>query len=283
MKKLSFVIPCYCSEKSIKKVVDDIIKTVENDGRYTYEIICVNDCSKDDTYSVLVDLAHNSKVKVLNMAKNFGQHSALMAGFNEVTGDIVVCLDDDGQNPPSEMFRLIDKLEEGYDLVSARYKEKKSTLFRKIGSKVSFFMSTHLVGMPKGIELNSYCVCQRFVIDEVVKYKNAYPFVHGLMLRATRNVANVYIDHQDRATYVGVVNIFIALLCSIILIIQFAMGILLNYSLFIAINVVLFLTGELMFFVGLLGEYIGRMYICINNAPQYVIKEKINIENKEEE
>ena len=98
MKKLSFVIPCYCSEKSIKKVVDDIIKTVENDGRYTYEIICVNDCSKDDTYSVLVDLAHNSKVKVLNMAKNFGQHSALMAGFNEVTGDIVVCLDDDGQN-----------------------------------------------------------------------------------------------------------------------------------------------------------------------------------------
>lgn len=85
------------------------------------------------------------------------------------------------------------------------------------------------------------------------------------------------------ATYVGVVNIFIALLWSIILIIQFAMGILLNYSLFIAINVVLFLTGELMFFVGLLGEYIGRMYICINNAPQYVIKEKINIENKEEE
>ena len=111
--------------KKYKKVVDDIIKTVENDGRYTYEIICVNDCSKDDTYSVLVDLAHNSKVKVLNMAKNFGQHSALMAGFNEVTGDIVVCLDDDGQNPPSEMFRLIDKLEEGYDLVSARYKEKK--------------------------------------------------------------------------------------------------------------------------------------------------------------
>ena len=191
MKKLSFVIPCYCSEKSIKKVVDDIIKTVENDGRYTYEIICVNDCSKDDTYSVLVNLAHNSKVKVLNMANPFGQHSALMAGFNEATGDIVVCLDDDGQNPPSEMFRLIDKLEEGYDLVSARYKEKKSTLFRKIGSKVSFFMSTHLVGMPKGIELNSYCVCQRFVIDEVVKYKNAYPFVHGLMFRATRFVVNV--------------------------------------------------------------------------------------------
>lgn len=128
--------------KSIKKVVDDIIKTVENDGRYTYEIICVNDCSKDDTYSVLVNLAHNSKVKVLNMAKNFGQHSALMAGFNEVTGDIVVCLDDDGQNPPSEMFRLIDKLEEGYDLVSARYKEKKAHCFVRLEVKLVFYVYT---------------------------------------------------------------------------------------------------------------------------------------------
>lgn len=71
-------------------------------------------------------------------------------------------------------------------------------MFRKIGSKVSFYVYT-FGWYAKGIELNSYCVCQRFVIDEVVKYKNAYPFVHGLMLRATRNVANVYIDHQDRS------------------------------------------------------------------------------------
>ena len=314
MEKISFVIPCYNSEHTVADVIGRVITTVQNHGGYDYEVVCVNDYSADGTIDVLRKLAkENKKIKVLSFSRNFGQHSALMAGFNYVTGDIVMCLDDDGQNPPEEMFRLIDKLKEGYDLVSAKYSKKKHSLFRNFGSKVSSLMSDFLVGKPKDIDLNSFYVFRRFVLDEVIKYKNAYPFVHGLMLRATRNVANVYIDHQDRsygqsgytlkkllglwmngftafsekplrlATYVGVVNIFIALLCSIILIIQFAMGILLNYSLFIAINVVLFLTGELMFFVGLLGEYIGRMYICINNAPQYVIKEKINIENKEEE
>lgn len=311
MKKLSFVIPCYCSEKSIKQVVEEIIFVVKEDGRYDYEIICVNDCSNDGTYNALIELAQNPNVKILNMSKNFGQHSALMAGFNQVTGDIVVCLDDDGQNPPSEMFRLINKLEEGYDLVSAKYKHKKHSLFRKFGSKISFFMSTHLVGMPKGIELNSYCVCRRFVIDEVIKYKNAYPFVHGLMLRVTRNVANVDIDHQDRnygqsgytlkklislwmngftafsekplrlSMYVGVSHIAISVVWGIILLIQYAIGLSMQYTLFILIIILLFLSGEFMCFMGLLGEYIGRMYICINNAPQYVVKEKINIDEKE--
>ena len=129
MKKLSFVIPCYCSENSVGNVISEIIQTVTDDGRYDYEIICVNDYSRDNTLDVLKKLAEeNKKIKVISFSKNFGQHSALMAGFNHAKGDIIVCLDDDGQNPPSEMFKLIDKLEEGYDLVSAKYKEKKHSL-----------------------------------------------------------------------------------------------------------------------------------------------------------
>lgn len=311
METLSFVIPCYCSENSIQHVVNDIIATVESDGRYEYEIICINDGSKDNTYSKLVKLANNPHIKVLNLSKNFGQHSALMAGFNYVTGDIVVCIDDDGQNPPSEMFKLIDKLNEGYDLVSAKYKQKKSSLFRKLGTKISFAMSTHLVGMPKGIDLNSYCVCRRFVIDEVIKYQNSYPFVHGLMLRVTRNIANVYINQRERdyghsgytfkkllglwmngftafsekplrlATYTGGLNICIAFIWSLILIIKYAIGVTLSYHFFAIVNLILFMFGFNMCLIGLLGEYIGRTYICINNAPQYVIKEKINIKTKE--
>jgi undecaprenyl-phosphate 4-deoxy-4-formamido-L-arabinose transferase len=199
MKKLSFVIPCYCSEKSVGGVIDEIITTVTNDGRYDYEIICINDFSKDNTLSVLKTLAQeNKKIKVLSFSRNFGQHSALMAGFNHVSGDIVVCLDDDGQNPPSEMFKLIDKLEEGYDLVSAKYKEKKRSLFRRFGTKVSFWMSSTFVGKPKDIDLNSYYVFQSYILRELVKYKNAYPFVHGLILRITRNMANVEIEHKSR-------------------------------------------------------------------------------------
>lgn len=311
METLSFVIPCYCSENSIQHVINDIIATVESDGRYEYEIICVNDNSKDNTYNELLKLAKNPHIRILNLSKNFGQHSALMAGFNYVSGDVIVCIDDDGQNPPSEMFKLIDKLNEGYDLVSAKYKQKKSSLFRKLGTKVSFAMSTRLVGMPKEIELNSYCVCRRFVIDEVIKYQNSYPFVHGLMLRVTKNIANVYINQRERnyghsgytfkkllalwmngftafsekplrlATYTGVFNILIAFIWSLILIVKYSIGTVLNYRFFAMVNLVLFMFGVNICFIGLLGEYIGRIYICINKAPQYVIKEKINIENKE--
>ena len=310
--KLSFVIPCYRSADSVGDVIARIIATVKADGRYDYEVICINDYSPDNTLEVLKEIAAgNPKVKVLALTRNFGQHSALMAGYNHVTGDIVVCLDDDGQNPPEEMFKLIDKLEEGYDLVSARYTKKKHNFIRRMGSKVSFAMSRYLVGMPKDLDLNSYCVFRRFVADEVVKYRNAYPFVHGLMLRITRNIANVDITHQDRqsgtsgytlgkllslwmngftafsekplrlASLLGVSCAAVGFFYSLVIIIRKILNpaIPAGYSSLMA--VVLILCGMIMLLLGLLGEYIGRMYICLNNAPQYAIREKINVDAEE--
>ena len=313
MRKLSFVIPCYHSADSISQVVHEIIKTVETDARFDYEIICINDCSPDNTYQVLRQLSQESlKIKVIDLSRNFGQHSALMAGFNHVTGDIIVCLDDDGQNPPSEMFKLIDKLDEGYDLVSAKYAKKKHSLFRKIGTKISFAMSSYLVGKPKDIDLNSYYVFKRYVLDEVIKYDNPYPFVHGLILRVTRNMANVEIDHKERqsgssgynlkklfglwmngftafsekplriASIIGCICAGLGFLYGLIIIIRKLLNpeILVGYSSMMA--VILFLCGMIMLFLGLLGEYIGRIYISINNAPQYAIRETINISEKED-
>lgn len=313
MRKLSFVIPCYRSADSISQVVHEIIKTVESDARFEYEIICINDCSPDNTYQVLKQLSQeNLKIKVIDLSRNFGQHSALMAGFNHVTGDIIVCLDDDGQNPPSEMFKLIDKLDEGYDLVSAKYSKKKNSLFRKIGTKISFAMSSYLVGKPKDIDLNSYYVFKRYVLDEVIKYDNPYPFVHGLILRVTRNMANVEIDHKERqsgssgynlkklfglwmngftafsekplriASIIGCICAGLGFLYGLIIIIRKLLNpeILVGYSSMMA--VILFLCGMIMLFLGLLGEYIGRIYISINNAPQYAIRETINISEKED-
>lgn len=313
MRKLSFVIPCYRSADSISQVVHEIIKTVETDERFDYEIICINDCSPDNTYQVLKQLSQeNLKIKVIDLSRNFGQHSALMAGFNHVTGDIIVCLDDDGQNPPGEMFKLIDKLDEGYDLVSAKYSKKKHSLFRKIGTKISFAMSSYLVGKPKDIDLNSYYVFKRYVLDEVIKYDNPYPFVHGLILRVTRNMANVEIDHKERqsgssgynlkklfglwmngftafsekplriASVIGCICAGLGFLYGLIIIVRKLLNpeILVGYSSMMA--VILFLCGMIMLFLGLLGEYIGRIYISINNAPQYAIRETINISEKED-
>ncbi len=314
MRKLSFVIPCYRSADSISQVVHEIIKTVEADARFDYEIICINDCSPDNTYQVLQQLSQESlKIKIIDLSRNFGQHSALMAGFNHVTGDIIVCLDDDGQNPPSEMFKLIDKLDEGYDLVSAKYSKKKHSLFRKIGTKISFAMSSYLVGKPKDIDLNSYYVFKRYVLDEVIKYDNPYPFVHGLILRVTRNMANVEINHQERqsgasgynlkklfglwmngftafsekplriASVIGCICAGLGFLYGLVIIVRKLLNpeILVGYSSMMA--VILFLCGMIMLFLGLLGEYIGRIYISINNAPQYAIRETINISEKEDE
>lgn len=313
MEKISFVIPCYNSEHTLADVIGRVITTVQNHGGYDYEVVCVNDYSKDGTIDVLRKLAkENKKIKVLSFSRNFGQHSALMAGFNYVTGDIVMCLDDDGQNPPEEMFRLIDKLKEGYDLVSAKYSKKKHSLFRNFGSKVSSLMSDFLVGKPKDIDLNSFYVFRRFVLDEVIKYKNAYPFVHGLILRVTRNMANVEIDHQERAeghsgynfkklfglwmngftafsekplrmsTFAGMICAMIGFIFGIYVIIRKILHpeVLAGYSSNMA--VLLLIGGLMMFFLGLIGEYIGRIYICINNAPQFALKDMINIDEDEE-
>ena len=285
------------------------------DGNYDYEIICVNDGSTDGTYAILRKLSKkNCRIKVIDLARNFGQHAALMAAFNYVTGDFVICLDDDGQNPPEEMFSIIDKLEEGYDLVSAKYeKEKKRSLLRRIGSKVSFAMSHYLINMPKDIELNSYYGMKRFVVNEIIKYKNSYPFVHGLALRVTRNIANVSMRHDARtvgtsnytfksllklwlngftafsekplrlAAVTGIICSMLGIVSAIVIIIQRLTGHIQSIGYASMMAALLLFSGIIMMFLGLLGEYIGRMYICINNAPQYAIRETQNIESIIEE
>lgn len=312
MKKLSFVIPCYRSQDTITNVVERVIATVEQDERYDYEIICINDCSPDNTLCVLREIAQNKRIKVIDFSKNFGQHSALMAGFNHVTGDIIVCLDDDGENPPEEMFKLIDKLDEGYDLVSAKYVDESRSFVRTIGTKVSFAMSHYLIGRPKDIDLNSFYVFRRYIADEIIKYKNAYPFVHGLILRVSRNMANVEMKRADRlagesgynfkrllslwmngftafsekplqiASVIGFLSAFIGFAYAIFIVLRriFVPEIAIGYSSIMA--AILFFSGLIMLFLGLLGEYIGRIYICINNAPQYAIREKINFDNEKE-
>ena len=314
MDKLSFVIPCYKSSKMISSVIDRIIQTVKSDGRYTYEIICVNDCSPDDTFLTLKALAENRpQMKVINLARNFGQHAALMAGFHYVTGDIVVCLDDDGQTPPEQVFKLIDKLNEGYDYVAAKYETHHSSMFRRFGTRISYAMTEYLLGKPKNVEMNSYFAVRRFVINEVIRYRNAYPFIAGLILRVTRNVASVYVDHDKRIqgtsgySFIKLLGLWMngftafsekpLRLASIFGFIAAAGGFIfgiwtiikkiinpavpMGYSSLMA--TLLFTIGVNMLFLGLVGEYIGRIYISINNAPQYVVREVVNCEVKEDE
>ncbi len=308
-RKLSFVIPCYGSEKTIEHVVSGIVETVSN--KNPYEIICVNDCSPDNVFSVLKNLASsNSNIKVISFSKNFGQQNALIAGYRFCTGDIVISLDDDGQTDPHFCYTLIDAIGENADVVYARYPQKKHSLFRNFGSKVSKAMSVWLAGWPKTINCTSYFAAKKFIIDEIIRYENPYTFPSGMICRATKNIINVEIEHHIResgksgytlkkllnlwlngftqfsikplrvSTFLGVFIAFIGFIFAIITLIRKIIrpDILAGYSSLMC--VLLVIGGLILMMMGMLGEYIGRIYISLNKAPQYVICETINIEGK---
>ena len=153
---VSFVIPCYRSAATIGDVVEEIDKAMQALPAYQYEVILVNDCSPDDTFEVIRTLSEtNSRIVGVNLARNFGQHAALMAGFHQVKGDILVCLDDDGQTPALEFFSLVDKLLEGYDVVYASYGHKMHNAFRNFGTCMNERMTESLIGKPKGLKVTS--------------------------------------------------------------------------------------------------------------------------------
>ena len=196
---VSFVIPCYRSSKTIGGVVEEIDKAMKRLSKYRYEIILVNDCSPDETFEVIRGIcAERKDICGINLARNFGQHAALMAGFHYVRGDILVCLDDDGQTPADEVGKLLAKLEEGYDAVYARYEHKQHSTFRNLGSKVNEWMARVMIGKPKELYLSSYFAVKRFVVDEMLRYSNPYPYVIGLVLRTTNRITNVDVNHRER-------------------------------------------------------------------------------------
>lgn len=310
MEKISFVIPCYGSEHTVGAVVDEITATVEAHGGYDYEILLINDSSPDGVMQVIEQLAQsNPHVMGLDLARNFGQHSAIMAGFTYLTGDIIVCLDDDGQTPANEMFRLIDKLGD-FDLVFAEYKSKHHSGFRNFGSKVNDWMARWLLSKPKDLKIMSYFACKRYVVDEVLRYENPYPYMSGLLLRATRKVTNVEVNHRDRAegqsgyslrkllllwingftsfsvkplrfaTFIGCLTAVAGFVYGLIVIIKKIVNPATPMGWSSTMAVLLFIGGMIMLMLGMVGEYVGRIYLSINRAPQFVIRRKVGFEDE---
>lgn len=304
MKTISVVIPCYRSEKTVRGVVDEIIKTVSQRPSYDYEIVLVNDCSPDDVWSVICDIVkENNKIKGINFTRNFGQHSAVLAGFANATGDYVFSMDDDGQAPVDEMFLLIDELENGRDVVYGSYPEIKQSLFRRFGSWMNLKMQEVLLEWPKGLHGSSFFVCRRVIVEEMIKYHNSYPYLGGLIIRATRNIGCVTVHQRERlegrsgysfgkllalwingftafspkplrvATFTGILSACVGLLYGVYIIVHKLLEpqVLMGYSSLAAI--MLFIGGIIMLLLGIIGEYVGRIYITINNAPQYVIRQ----------
>lgn len=310
---ISFVIPCYRSELTLPKVVGEIGETMEalrEQGKlYCYEIILVNDCSPDDTFSVIRRLCQEDRrIKGVNLARNFGQHAALMAGFHQVKGDVVICLDDDGQTPADEAGKLLEEIEKGSDVVYAKYEHKKHSLFRNFGSRVNEEMARIMLGKPRDLYVSSYFAAKRFVVEEMKRYTNAYPYVIGLVLRTTKRISNVTVCHREReigtsgytfgkliglwfngftafsvkplrlATAVGGICSAAGFVYGIYTVIKKLVNpnVPMGFSSLMA--AIVFMGGMMMIMLGLVGEYVGRMYISMNSSPQFVIRETVNDE-----
>jgi len=310
MALVSFVIPCYRSELTVGRVVKELGESMMKLPGYDYEIILVNDCSPDNTLDTISRLAlEDERITAVDLAKNFGQNAALMCGMGHAKGDIIICLDDDGQTPAEEAGKLIEKLEEGYDVVYASYEHKQHSGFRNFGTRLNNLMNEVMLGKPRDLSITSYFAVRRFIVEEMLRYPHCYPYVEGLILRSTRKIATVPVNHRAReegesgynlAKLIGLwMNGFTSFsvkplrLASIFGALTAAAGFI--YAIIIVINrftradilegwsssmaLQLVLGGIILLVLGLIGEYLGRIYMCINASPQYVERSVIKKES----
>lgn len=305
-KRISFVIPCYHSEKTLAGVVKEIDAAMEELSGYGYDITMVNDGSGMETWEVISSLCQEKEGRYgIDLARNFGQHAALMAGIRHTKGDIVVCLDDDGQTPADEVGKLLEAIEKGADVAYASYEHKEHSAFRNFGSWVNEKMLETMLDKPRDLYVSSYFAMRRFVADEVLRYQNSYPYLLGLVLRSTKNIVNVPVHHRKReigssgytfgkllalwmngftafsikplriGTAVGAVCAVIALVYGIYTIVKKLINPAVPMGFSALMTAIIFFGGMTLLMLGLAGEYIGRTYISVNSAPQYVIREEI--------
>lgn len=310
--KYSFVIPCYNSGETIRKVIELTSEEMRLEGRSEYEFVLVNDCSPDEgkTLGILKDLAQQySYIKVIDFAKNAGQHHAILAGLKYASGDVIIGMDDDLQTHPSQLPKLFKKFEEGFDIVYGYYPEKKHSFFRNLISKMNYWSVRILIGKPKELKTSSFWVIKRFVKDYVIEYKVLYPYLQGMFLHTTQNIGCVPIKHFSRKTgnsgytlkklfklWSGIMgfsivplriamtigNVFasVGIIGAICVVIRKLLYPTTAVGWASTMSALFFFSGVILFFIGIVGEYIGRIALNVNNEPGYVIREVINEEKK---
>lgn len=300
---LSILIPVYNSEKTIGRLVEELISQLGS--LFKLEIILVNDNSFDRSEDVCISLfeRHKKIVKFYSLSRNVGEHNAVMAGLNRVTGDYVVIMDDDFQNPISEVIKLVNTvLDNEYDVVYSYYKNKKHSFFRNLGSWFNDKAANFMLNKPKDLYLSSFKILNNFLVKEIIKYQAPFPYIDGLILQITNKIGKVEVEHSEREegcsgyTLKKLISLWLnmftnfsvlPLRISIILGFIFAtVGLILGIStaieklsdpelpvgfasMFVAISI---FGGIQLIMLGMVGEYIGRIFLSINKKPQYTIR-----------
>jgi glycosyltransferase involved in cell wall biosynthesis len=304
---VSLVIPVFNSQDTIGPLVNRLVE--ELSPVCLFEIVLVNDCSKDRSEKECINLYHQYKqfVRFYSLAKNVGEHNAVMAGLNQTKGQYVVIMDDDFQNPVSEVIKLIDYgINNDCDVVYTYYEEKKHSFFRNLGSRFNNSMANIMLKKPKDLYLSSFKLLNRFIIDKIIQYDLPFPYIDGLILRTTNNIGKIVVYHEKRKVgksnytlkklfnlWMNMFTNFSILPLRISVIVGFifaAVGIFfgiitaiekfdhpdlpIGYA-SLAVAIFIF-AGIQLIAIGMLGEYLGRMFLSQNKTPQFAIRKKFD-------
>jgi undecaprenyl-phosphate 4-deoxy-4-formamido-L-arabinose transferase len=293
LKFLSVIVPVYNGANTIVKLVEVLQAELH---QYDFEIILINDGSLDNSEKVCKILeAENTNLKFFSLRKNFGEFNAVMCGLNHVEGKYTVIIDDDFQNPPSEIIKLVDKAQsENFDVVYTYYNEKKHNFFRNFGSWLVNRLTTSLLQKPSDLYLSSFKLINFEIIQEIIKYKGPYPYIDALVFRITNNIGKIQVKHNARLegesnyTLKKMMTLFMtivfgysilpariilstgifSLFLSILLIMLFVFGITSDWG----IAIFIFLCGAQLTSLGVIGEYVSKAFLFQSQAPQYVEK-----------
>ena len=296
MIKISVIIPCYYSENTITELVEETIKELEKLKSFNFEFILVNDGSEDKTFEKIRLLSEKYPfVTGVDLAKNCGQHNAILAGMKLAQGDYILGMDDDFQTHPSQIYKLVNKLEEGFDIVYGKFPRRQHSFIRNFQSKLSEMSAEYLLDNPKGLKACPMYIIKSFVKDEVIRSQSSYTNLRGLFLRTTSRIANAEIEHFERksgtsgytlkkllrlwSSYLnysakpvklirgfGVLT-FVAGLIYLILSFVFQIS-----SINIIASEIMIFSGIIIFILGVLGEYLVRLFMVTTKEPQYVIR-----------
>jgi polyisoprenyl-phosphate glycosyltransferase len=302
----SIVIPVYNSENTLEELINRTENLFIGMSR-SYEIILVDDCSVDRSWELLKKIhSFNQKIKIIRLVRNFGQHNALLAGFNICSGKFIVTLDDDLQHPPEEITKLISKIDEGYSVVYGKYPPDNSNFIENFLSRIYQKLIHKILVIPNNLFISSFVIYRKETIQNIISIKSSYPFLPAMTIKSApvNKISNADVIHQKRkigssnyglikyfkyslnliVNYSSVPLIFVAafgFLLSIIsicfgfwIIIQKLMdpsyGIMGWNSLMVAVS---FLGGAILMSMGIIGEYLRRILAETSYGQQYVIGE----------
>ena len=298
--KIDIIIPVYNSESCL----DELTKQLQNSLiRFSYHIYFVNDHSQDNSWEKLKKISRsNRNVVLINLAKNFGQDCAIMAGLNQSEGDYVVIMDDDLQHSPNDIIPLIENLKEtNNDVCFGKYNLKKQSIVKNLGSWLNDKLANIVINKPKHVYLSPFKVLRKSIVKKIIKYDGPYPYIDGLLFRFTSKITEVDIIHHKRfagkgnynlykstslwlrvltnfsvvplriSTYIGIIASLSGFILGLYFIIRHFFGMYSPEGWPSLIVTILFIGGIQLLGLGIIGEYVGRSYIYQSKEPQFII------------